>query len=173
MRLVSPAGGVAPLTVAPSSCSQRVGSQWAGLTGLGKTAVVALAALVIVILAVGAARAADASSSPPAPPAPFGDGTCFKQYSGALDRARCVHRQVPMVDGHNDLPWAIRRAFNASVASVDLAVLQNKVRGCAHACVCDRVCLSMRAAAAWSGVVGALCLRGCLHWVRVCRRIPS
>ena len=25
-----------------------------------------------------------------------------------LDRARALHRQVPLIDGHNDFPWALR-----------------------------------------------------------------
>ena len=40
---------------------------------------------------------------------------------------RCVHREVPMVDGHNDLPWAIRRVHQANVSAFNLSVPQTQV----------------------------------------------
>jgi membrane dipeptidase len=37
-----------------------------------------------------------------------------------LDRARAVLKQVPLVDGHNDLPWAMRRAAWYDFDKIDL-----------------------------------------------------
>jgi membrane dipeptidase len=42
-----------------------------------------------------------------------------RQLENVLDRARALHREVPLVDGHNDFPWALRRR----VPSRDLARL--------------------------------------------------
>jgi membrane dipeptidase len=36
-------------------------------------------------------------------------------------RARALLDQVPLIDGHNDLPWAIRQQFDRRLARVDLA----------------------------------------------------
>ena len=35
-----------------------------------------------------------------------------------LDRARALHRQVPLIDGHNDYPWALREKSPARDLSV-------------------------------------------------------
>jgi membrane dipeptidase len=39
-----------------------------------------------------------------------------------LERARRLHREVPLIDGHNDYPWAVRE----KVPSLDLAALDNR-----------------------------------------------
>ncbi|MGY1590837.1 dipeptidase [Geodermatophilus sp. SYSU D00708] len=41
--------------------------------------------------------------------------------SASLDRARELLRHSPLVDGHNDLPWALRTRFGADLDRVDLA----------------------------------------------------
>ena len=38
-----------------------------------------------------------------------------------LDRARQLMREVPLVDGHNDIPWAIREMRTLSLDSIDLS----------------------------------------------------
>ena len=40
-----------------------------------------------------------------------------------LERARALHRQVPLIDGHNDFPWALREKS----AGRDLSVLDLRV----------------------------------------------
>ncbi|WP_431678921.1 dipeptidase [Kitasatospora sp. KL5] len=42
-----------------------------------------------------------------------------------LDRARAVLRDTPVVDGHNDLPWAMRSQVGYDLDAVDLAVDQS------------------------------------------------
>ena len=37
-----------------------------------------------------------------------------------VERAKALHAQVPLIDGHNDLPWQIRRKANRDVWSIDL-----------------------------------------------------
>ena len=32
------------------------------------------------------------------------------QTGDLLERARALHKQVPLIDGHNDYPWALREA---------------------------------------------------------------
>ncbi|MFE6053641.1 dipeptidase [Kitasatospora sp. NPDC056446] len=39
----------------------------------------------------------------------------------ALDRARALLRNAPVVDGHNDLPWAMREQAGYDLGAVDLA----------------------------------------------------
>jgi membrane dipeptidase len=45
-----------------------------------------------------------------------------------LARARALHRQTPLVDGHNDYPWALRE-HNAArdMATLDITVAQPKI----------------------------------------------
>lgn len=37
-----------------------------------------------------------------------------------VERAKALHAQVPLIDGHNDLPWQIRRKANRDVWSIDI-----------------------------------------------------
>jgi membrane dipeptidase len=38
-----------------------------------------------------------------------------------FDRARALHRQVPLVDGHNDYPWALRQNAERDLDKLDIA----------------------------------------------------
>ena len=38
----------------------------------------------------------------------------------ALVRARALLDRVPLVDGHNDLPWTLRETFGSDLSKVDL-----------------------------------------------------
>jgi membrane dipeptidase len=38
----------------------------------------------------------------------------------ALARARALLAKVPLIDGHNDLPWTLRESFAADLSRVDL-----------------------------------------------------
>ncbi len=38
-----------------------------------------------------------------------------------VERAKALHAKVPLIDGHNDLPWQIRRKANRDVWAMDLA----------------------------------------------------
>jgi len=57
----------------------------------------------VIVLVAAVATAAPTSPSP---------GNDF------LDRARALHRQVPLIDGHNDYPWALREKSPARDLSV-------------------------------------------------------
>lgn len=37
-----------------------------------------------------------------------------------VERAKALHAKVPLIDGHNDLPWQIRRNANRDVWSIDI-----------------------------------------------------
>ena len=37
-----------------------------------------------------------------------------------IERAKALHAKVPLIDGHNDLPWQIRRKANRDVWSIDI-----------------------------------------------------
>jgi membrane dipeptidase len=43
------------------------------------------------------------------------------QQDSALARARAILREVPLVDGHNDLPWEMRNRAASSFDSLDIA----------------------------------------------------
>ncbi|MBE0593326.1 MAG: dipeptidase [Gemmatimonadales bacterium] len=43
------------------------------------------------------------------------------QSTDPLERARRLMEQVPLIDGHNDLPWELRERFHSSFDSLDLA----------------------------------------------------
>ena len=38
-----------------------------------------------------------------------------------LTRARALHRQVPLIDGHNDYPWAVRQNAKGDTEQLDIA----------------------------------------------------
>ena len=44
-----------------------------------------------------------------------------------LERARTLMREVPLIDGHNDLPWELRTRFSSSFDSLDIAQAQPSV----------------------------------------------
>ena len=37
-----------------------------------------------------------------------------------LERARALHAQVPLIDGHNDLPWQYRKKANRAMSKLDI-----------------------------------------------------
>ena len=37
-----------------------------------------------------------------------------------LERARALHKQVPLIDGHNDYPWAVRENVQRDLAKLDI-----------------------------------------------------
>ncbi|MFQ6200534.1 membrane dipeptidase, partial [Streptomyces sp. NPDC000405] len=43
----------------------------------------------------------------------------------SLDEARALLREFPVVDGHNDLPWALREQVRYDLAARDIAGRQN------------------------------------------------
>ena len=44
-----------------------------------------------------------------------------EEVASPLERARELHRQVPLIDGHNDLPWQYRKRFQRAVSNLDIA----------------------------------------------------
>jgi len=44
----------------------------------------------------------------------------------SLDRARKIHADLPVVDGHNDLPWEIREKLGGDPLAVDFRTLQTR-----------------------------------------------
>ncbi|MBA2302436.1 MAG: membrane dipeptidase [Acidobacteria bacterium] len=41
-----------------------------------------------------------------------------------LDRARALHKQVPLIDGHNDYPWALRENVQRDLDKLDITKAQ-------------------------------------------------
>jgi membrane dipeptidase len=41
-----------------------------------------------------------------------------------LDRARALHKQVPLIDGHNDYPWAVRENVQRDLDKLDITQSQ-------------------------------------------------
>src|SRR5687767_2976719 len=37
-----------------------------------------------------------------------------------IDRAKALHKQVPLIDGHNDYPWAVRENVDRDVDKLDI-----------------------------------------------------
>ena len=44
-----------------------------------------------------------------------------------LERARALHKQVPLVDGHNDYPWAVRENVQRDVDKLDIRQSQPSI----------------------------------------------
>src|SRR5688500_946317 len=38
-----------------------------------------------------------------------------------MTRARALHQQVPLIDGHNDYPWAVRESVQRDIDKLDIA----------------------------------------------------
>ena len=44
-----------------------------------------------------------------------------------LERARALHKQVPLVDGHNDYPWALREKAQRDISKLDISKAQPSI----------------------------------------------
>ena len=51
-------------------------------------------------------------------------GDAAAQDGALLERARRLHTQVPLVDGHNDLPWEIREKAQGDLSRLDFQTAQ-------------------------------------------------
>ena len=49
------------------------------------------------------------------------------QGDAALDRARALHKAVPLIDGHNDYPWELREKAHSDLDQLDLAQPQPSI----------------------------------------------
>jgi membrane dipeptidase len=47
--------------------------------------------------------------------------------SGALERARSLHDQSPLIDGHNDYPWALREKAQRDLEKLDISKPQPEI----------------------------------------------
>jgi len=56
------------------------------------------------------------------------------QPAALLERARVLHRQVPMFDGHNDYPWEVRQKAGKDVAKLDIRGRQPATMTTSRAC---------------------------------------
>jgi membrane dipeptidase len=57
----------------------------------------------------------------------FSMTTVHTQQTGdaaLLERARALHRQVPLIDGHNDYPWAVRENVASDLTKLDMSKAQ-------------------------------------------------
>src|SRR2546430_16345365 len=39
---------------------------------------------------------------------------------GVLEQAIALHRETPLIDGHNDIPWTFREKANRDLSKIDL-----------------------------------------------------
>src|SRR5687767_15703682 len=44
-----------------------------------------------------------------------------------LERARALHKQVPLIDGHNDYPWALRENAARDLEKLDITRSQPSI----------------------------------------------
>ncbi|HSL21974.1 MAG TPA: dipeptidase [Vicinamibacterales bacterium] len=49
------------------------------------------------------------------------------QPDNLLDRARALHRQSPLIDGHNDYPWEVRQRADRDLAKLDISQPQPQI----------------------------------------------
>jgi membrane dipeptidase len=75
--------------------------------------------LPILALVVTTGRSAD--DAKPAPRAPRGTVT-------VTDEARRIHQSAIVIDGHNDLPWELRRKSNLGFETIDIAKPQPRLQ---------------------------------------------
>ncbi len=48
-------------------------------------------------------------------------------YNALLERARALHRQSPLIDGHNDYPWALRQNAQRNLQKLDISQPQPSI----------------------------------------------
>src|SRR5204862_2337179 len=48
-------------------------------------------------------------------------------YEAYLDRARALHREVALIDGHNDYPFQIRQRAGRDLTKLELSVPQKGI----------------------------------------------
>ena len=70
-----------------------------------------LARVVLLCAACGLAGCANSVAATPSATKP--------SNSSLLDRARAIHRESPLIDGHNDLPWKLRQTAGGDIARAD------------------------------------------------------
>src|SRR5262245_51792026 len=87
------------------------------LPGIGKpisSSVVLLCACATIAIVAVPTRAPIAAAAPQA----------REPYEPFLDRARALHRQVPLIDGHNDYPFQLRQRVSRDLAKLDITTAQ-------------------------------------------------
>jgi membrane dipeptidase len=96
----------------------------AALVLLAAVASVAARSLVAGPAGGAAPAAAPPSAAPPAASpasgAPAGAGAWEPPAPALIERARRLLREVPLIDGHNDLPWQLRERFHDQLDKLDL-----------------------------------------------------
>src|SRR5689334_1293666 len=93
----------------------------------------AWAALALLVAFAGGAAGAAGSMAPgggdapavraaaPAAGAPAAGAAAWQPPDAALiERARRLLREVPLIDGHNDLPWQLRERYHDQLGKLDL-----------------------------------------------------
>ena len=48
-------------------------------------------------------------------------GNTSQAQPDPIERARALHKRFPLIDGHNDLPWALRQKYDRDLSRIDLA----------------------------------------------------
>src|SRR5215468_7707281 len=76
-------------------------------------------ALTLLTLVVTSLRSADDAKPGPRPPR----GTIV-----VTDEARRIHQSAIVIDGHNDLPWELRRKSNLGFETIDIARSQPRLQ---------------------------------------------
>jgi membrane dipeptidase len=86
---------------------------------LRKLAIVAI--LVLPVTALDSRQASDAPRS--------GSGQAPRPGSeqALLERARVLHKQTPLIDGHNDYPWALREKAQRNLRKLDISQPQPSI----------------------------------------------
>ena len=76
--------------------------------------------LVIAALAAVGTVAATRASTDTSPAEPQGQAQAREPYEPFLERARALHRQVPLIDGHNDYPFQVRQRTPRDLTKLDI-----------------------------------------------------
>ena len=44
-----------------------------------------------------------------------------------IEQAKALHQQVPLIDGHNDLPWQYRKQVDRALSKIDINESQDSL----------------------------------------------
>ena len=51
-----------------------------------------------------------------------------------LEEAKAIHAKYPLLDGHNDLPWALKDGFDYQLDKVNYQAVEPTTNTCSHYC---------------------------------------
>ncbi|HVR07651.1 MAG TPA: membrane dipeptidase, partial [Thermoanaerobaculia bacterium] len=119
-------------TCRPAPAKPQAGAPVAGSPAAHGRRHWAAACLVLLVGLAAAGGAPPAAGAPVPGRTPPASGGWLPPDPALVERARGLLREVPLIDGHNDLPWQLRERFHDQLAKLDLRLDASGLRPPLH-----------------------------------------